>query len=201
MSRFPVPDILPALGERFSPKAFAEQAVPDAALKTLFRAFSWAPSCYNDQPWRLIVGQRDAADDTTWKKLLALCAERNRQWARTAPVLMLSVAVSRYRHNGEPNRFAEHDVGLAMGNLLAQATALGLVAHQVGGYDDESAVQAFALPEFCRPMAVVALGYHGDPATLPKGVAERAPTDRERLPLSEIVFGEHFGAPFMDFTD
>lgn len=83
-----------------------------------------------------------------------------------------------------------------MGALAAQATALGLSLHQMGGYDRDAARATFEIPEDAEPMAAVALGYRGGPERLPDGVIERAPAGRERLPVASIVFTGHFGQAF-----
>lgn len=189
------PPLIAALAERYSPKAFSSRAVPCALLASLFEAVRWAPSCYNDQPWRLIVAERGAADDAH-SRLLGCLNERNRLWASTAPVLMLSVAATRYRHSGAPNPFAQHDLGLAIGAMLAQATAHGLAVHQMGGFDRETARTAFALPAEAEPVAAIALGFRGDAGALPAGVEERRPEARDRLAREDIVFAGSFGNPW-----
>lgn len=189
------PPLIAALADRYSPKAFSSRAVPCALLASLFEAVRWAPSCYNDQPWRLIVAERSSAD-AAHERLLACLNERNRRWASAAPVLMLSVAVTRYRHSGATNPFALHDLGLAVGALLAQATAHGLAVHQMGGFDGDAARTAFALPAHTAPVAAIALGFRDDAAALPAGVEARRPESRERLAREDIVFAGHFGTPW-----
>jgi hypothetical protein len=61
----------------------------------------------------------------------------NIEWAQDAPVLMLSIVKLRFTDDGKPNRHAFHDVGLAVGNLIFQATALGLSLHQMTGFHVE----------------------------------------------------------------
>ncbi|MGH7236266.1 MAG: nitroreductase family protein, partial [Nitrospiraceae bacterium] len=129
-AQYPIHDLLQ---KRWSPRAFSGRAVEADKLRILFEAARWAPSSFNEQPWSFIVATKD--DQANFDRLLRCLLEGNRAWARHAPVLRLSVAKLRFEEDGEPNRHAFHDVGLAVENLVIQATALGLVVHQMAGFD------------------------------------------------------------------
>lgn len=181
------------LSARWSPRAFADRPVEDDKLRSLFEAARWAPSCYNDQPWRFVLTRRGV--DAGHAKLLECLVPANQAWAATAPVLVLTVASQTFRHNGQPNRWAWYDAGLAVGSLLAQATALGLVAHQMAGFDAEAARAALHVPSGNDVVAVTALGYLGHPSVLPPGVEEKAQDKRERRALHEFVFSGDWASP------
>ncbi len=100
---------------RWSPYAFADKPVDPADLHSLLEAARWAPSSFNEQPWRFIVATRD--DPEIFQRLLDCLAPANQEWAGKVPVLMLSVAALRFAKNGKPNRHALHDVGLASAML------------------------------------------------------------------------------------
>ena len=184
------------LAARWSPRAFAAAPVEHDQLRTLFEAARWAPSCYNDQPWRFVLARRGR--DEAYGKLLQCLVPANQAWAATAPILILVVAAKTFRHNGQSNRYAWYDAGQAVANLLCQATVLGLMAHQMAGFDPVRAHADLGLPDAFDAVAVMALGYHGEPSMLPAGVAEKLPEQRERLPLSAIVFAGGWGRPFGD---
>jgi len=182
--------ISPDLSRRFSPRAFAEREVATALLTQLFEAARWAPSCYNDQPWSFIVTRR--GHGSGYAKLLDCLVESNRMWAVTAPVLVLNVARRCFLHNGQFNRHAWYDLGQAVAGLLVEATRAGLHAHQMAGFDAVRAIQAFALPAGFDAVAIMALGYHGEPSRLPSGVSEKSPAARERRPQTAFVFAEQW---------
>ena len=121
--------------------------------------------------------------------------EANQAWAKDAPVLMVSVASMRYARNDRPNAHAWHDVGLATGNLLAEATARGLLAHQMGGFSADVVRERFGLPEHFEPVAAIAIGHHGDPAAADEALAGRERHPRARRPPAEIAFGRAWGEP------
>ncbi len=118
----------------------------------------------------------------------------NREWASSAPVLIITVARVNYPHNEKPNRHAWHDVGLATGNLMTQAAALGLVTGPMGGFDPRAAREKLHIPEGWEPVAVIALGYPAD-ADASAGAGAHSAKPRDRKPLEEIAFGGDWGEP------
>jgi nitroreductase len=187
----PIEDLI---ARRWSPRAFEERAIEPEKLKCLFEAARWAPSSNNEQPWRFVVTSRHDAP-TEHDRLLACLTERNRTWAFRAPILMLSVASLHFEDDGKPNRHAYHDTGMAVGNLLLQATALGLQVHQMAGFDVQRARETCLIPTGFEPVAMIALGYPGDPAVLPDGLREREMKSRERQPIVDFVFTTSWGRP------
>lgn len=177
------------IAERWSPVAFSDKPVGQEVLNSLFEAARWAPSSYNAQPWKFMVAQKG---EDLYPVLLDLLNEANQQWARTAPVLVLSMAEMVPPGRSSKNKFAFHDTGMAVANLLAQATASGLYVHQMGGYDAEGARKVLNLPADLEPAAMIAIGYKGDPARLPADIASRETNERTRLPMSEFVFNAKF---------
>lgn len=162
--------------KRFSPKAFASQAVSKEVLEQLFEAARQAPSSYNEQPWRFIYATKD--NQEAYEKLLACLNEKNQSWAQHAPVLMLSIAKTTFTKNGKINRHAWHDTGMAVAFLSLKATELDLYIHQMAGFYPEKAKELLHIPEGYEPVAMAALGYLGEEENPNKG----------RKPIEEIAF-------------
>ncbi len=179
------------LRERWSPRAFDSKPVDAATLKSLFEAARWAPSSYNEQPWAFIVGTKDKPEE--YAKVLECLIEFNQSWAKAAPVLVLSVAHGVFEKNGQPNRHAFHDVGLAMSDLTVQATVAGLQVHQMAGIVPDKAKQVFGIPDGWEAVAAAAIGYPGDPAALNEQLKERELGERTRKPISSFVFSGQWG--------
>jgi|TARA_B100000809_G_scaffold187715_1_gene186036 nitroreductase len=186
--------LIESISRRWSPRAFATTPVSQDRLRQLLEAARWAPSCYNAQPWTFIVGTQDNPE--TFRKLSKCLVPVNQSWAAKAPVLMLALAELNFAHNGKPNRHAAHDVGLALGNLLNQATILGLQAHLMAGFSGDTARELFAVPDTHDPVTMLALGYPGDPESLPDTLREKELAPRTRKSLDEIAFGGTLGESF-----
>jgi nitroreductase len=181
------------LAKRWSPRAYdTDQAVDGSTLTACLEAARWAPSCFGDEPWRFLVCNR-SNDEAAWQKLLNCLAPKNQQWASHAPVLILTCADSLFGQNGKPNRWGQYDMGAAAVSLCLQATALGLITHQMGGFDTESTREAFAIPERFTPMSIIAIGYKGDYTSLDEGFQGSEAADRSRKNMHDIVFRAAWG--------
>ncbi len=187
-TQYPIHDLL---RRRWSPRAFSDRRVEPDKLRSLWEAARWAASSFNEQPWSFIVATKE--DEAEYARLLSCLVEGNIQWAQHAPVLMVSVARLSFEEDGKPNRHAFHDVGQAAANLTVQATALGLMVHQMAGILPDKVRALYGVPEQYEPVAGIALGYPGDPQALPERLRQRELAPRERKPLPEFVFTGHWG--------
>lgn len=183
--------ILSILSERWSPYGFGPRPVAEADLRSLFEAARWAASSYNEQPWHYLVATKGNPQE--FERLLSCLVEANQAWAKAAPVLALGVVNLQFAHNHKDNRAAVHDLGLASGNLLAEATARGLLVHQMIGILPDKARQIYQIPEHCEAWTALAIGYQGDPATLTEAIRERDLAPRQRKPLHKFVFSGQWG--------
>lgn len=186
---FPVHELV---RRRWSRRSFSERPINEATLQTLFEAARWAPSSYNEQPWRFVLTRKGSG---AFDHLAACLTGNNARWAPDAPVLILSVAKLDVAQTGMPNRHAFHDVGLAVGNLTLQASALDLFVHQMAGFDVDKAREAFSIPQGYEPVAVLAIGYAGDQNALPDDLRDRELRPRVRKPLRDFVFANRWGNP------
>ncbi len=172
------------ISDRWSPVAFDDRPVEYDQLHLLFEAAKWAPSAMNAQPWRFISATKDMSD---YAVILDLLSERNKVWASTAPLLVIPLAQVISTYKNRPNRLAFYETGMAVGNLMIQATAMGLMVHQMAGYDLERAKETLVIPTRYEPMIIMAIGYKGDPAKLPAKVAAWENRERTRLEISKFL--------------
>jgi nitroreductase len=103
--------------------------------------------------------------------------------------------------NGKPNRHAFHDMGLIAENMVLQATALGLMVHQMAGIKPEKVRDVFALPEGYEAVTGIAIGYEGDASHLSAELQQRQLSHRSRKPLKEFIFSERWGTPSKAIMD
>jgi nitroreductase len=172
---------------RWSAYGYSNRAVPEADLRSLFEAARWAPSSFNEQPWSYIVARRK--DEAEFERMLSCLVESNQRWAKEAPVLALGVAHMRLARNDKQNRHAFHDLGLATANLCVEATARGLVVHQMAGILPDRARESYGVPEDCEVATGIAIGYAVGPEEGVNSFEERDSKPRSRKPLKNFVFG------------
>ncbi len=159
------------------------ESLTNEELMPLFEAARWAPSSYNNQPWRFIYAKRETEH---WNVLFGLLGEFNQSWAHTASALVVVVSKMTFDFNKEPSITHQFDTGSAWENLALEASARGLVAHGIQGFDYEKAHTELQIPEGYEVLAMIAIGKPGKKEDLDPSLQEREiPSDRK--PLSEIV--------------
>jgi nitroreductase len=173
------------LAARRSSRAFSVKAVDQQSLQLLFEAARWTPSLSNEQPWNFLVTTQTKRE--SYDRLLHCLIEFNRHWAQHAPILILMTTNLNFASNGKRNSHAWYDSGQAAANLTFQATALGLIVHQMAGFDSDKVRQEFAIPLDQEPTVVIALGYPGDPNTLPEKLQQRELSARTRKTQDQFV--------------
>ncbi|MEZ5352789.1 MAG: nitroreductase family protein [Bryobacteraceae bacterium] len=180
------------LSTRWSPYAFSPRTVSDHDLQSLFTAASWAASSFNEQPWRYIVERQSGGP--AFQAVLECLSPPNQDWARYAPVLAIGLFKTAFTRNGKLNRVALHDLGQAAANMATEATARGLVIHQMAGVDLDRVRTLYAVPADFEPATAIAIGYPaspGDPSHA--SLSGRDAGTRTRRPLAEFVFAGKFG--------
>jgi len=169
--------------DRWSPRAMSGETIAEQELMVLFEAARWAPSAFNNQPWRILYARRDSEH---WPLFLSLLVEGNRAWANQAAALLLFVSKTTFDHNGEPARTHTYDTGAAWENLALQAMLRGYVAHGMQGFDYERARQELQVPDEYQVEAMAAIGLPGPKESLPEMLqAKEAPNDRR--PIAQSV--------------
>lgn len=191
MSRTPDHPVEPLFVDRWSPRSFSGEPIPDEVLHSAFEAARWAPSASNGQPWRFIVSRNG---DASWPVFLGLLATRNREWAQSASALVAIVSYTLIERRGEIVHNSSHsfDSGAAWANFAHQALLLGWHTHGIGGFDREGARFALAIPDDYAVEAIVAIGRQGTLDTLHADFhASEQPSTRR--PLADFVFEGRFG--------
>jgi nitroreductase len=171
---------------RWSPRSYTSQPVSAGALHSLLEAARWAASCFNVQPWNLVVVRKEQ-DAAAHAALVECLSANNQRWAGAAPVLILACASTTFPQNGQANRHAWYDTGAAMAQLAVQAVALGMQAHQMAGFDAAKAREAMGVPEGFDPISVTSIGYAGSPDALPDDLKQRETAPRVRRTVEEIT--------------
>ena len=175
------------LSARWSPYAIdPNREVSAEDLNALFEAARWTMSSYNAQPWRYIVGVKDRSREV-WQRVFDCLVEGNQPWAKNAPVLAIGLTSNVFDYNGQPNKAAHHDLGAASASLTLEATARGLVVHQMIGIEPDKVREAFGIADPIEPLTGLAIGYAGKSDVVEQTYAERDARPRERTPLSDLI--------------
>lgn len=190
MNRFKVAatdhPILPALAHRYSAYAWEARDISPEDLNSIFEAGRWAPSSFNEQPWRYIVATRQ--EPAEFERLLSCLVESNQRWARAVPVLALGATRLTYTRNSKPNRVALHDLGLASAFLVVEAMSRGIYVHQMGGILPDRARELYGIPPEFEVITGLAMGYPLPPEQVPEEWKARDLAPRTRRPLSQTAF-------------
>ncbi len=189
-----VQGLLEPIRTRYSTRTFLPNRVEKEKVDLLLEAARWAPSCYNEQPWRFLVGERDGMGD--YNAILSGLVEFNQMWAKSAPLLIVVLSAKNWSSSGKPNSWAGYDTGLAVGNLTLQAQHMGLYTHQMGGFVLETLRKNCEIPEEYEVYSVMAVGYIGNLSELPEMLREREVGERQRKNLAEIAFTSKWGNPY-----
>lgn len=165
---------------------FSQREIEQEKLDQIFESARWAPSSYNEQPWRFIYASK--SDKENYEKMEASLFESNKAWAGSAPMLITVLAKTNFSHNNQVNRHAYYDVGQAVATLALQATELGLYLRQMAGFDAEKLIRYLGIPEGYDPVAIIAMGYEGtvDDKT-DERLAWKQNHKRTRKDLDELV--------------
>lgn len=178
----PVHDLIRS---RWSARSFSDKPIAQADLDTIFEAASWAFSAINAQPWEYVYAHRSAP--AAFEKLWNCLLPGNQPWAKNAAVLAVSLAKKQF-DNGNPNASALHDVGAANANLALQATALGIYAHPMGGFDKKAVIELLHLdPNEVEPVICLALGYLDEAEKLEEPFQSRELTGRSRKAVKDFA--------------
>jgi nitroreductase len=178
--------LTPVLAKRSSPRAFSRDHVLDADhLGPSFEAARWAPSSSNSQPWSFVVGFRG---DDVFALILASLASGNAVWAQHASAIVANIAELE-TEEGKARSHAIYDLGQAVAHFSAQATADGLIVHQMAGFDADVLGKSLALDNRHRVVTVMVVGAPGNVEDLPENLQERERAPRVRKPLSDVVSG------------
>lgn len=176
------------LAERWSGRAYDDSVpVSEQQLTALTEAARWAPSCFGEAPWRYLICDK-FTNEAAWQKAFDALAPGNQEWAQNAPVLILAASVPEFSQNDKPNRWSGYDTGAASISLCLQATAMGLMSHQMGGFDSDKMREHFDIPNNIQMWAMIAIGHPAPLDSLNEEQMERELKPRERRPLSQQFF-------------
>jgi nitroreductase len=185
--------ILEIIQKRWSPYSFSSDPIEEYKLKAMMEAAGYAPSSNNEQPWMFVFTTRQTMD--VFNDYLGFMFDSNKIWAEHAYALIISMARTKLSYNGKPNRYAFHDTGMAVSNLLLQALSMDIYVHQMGGFSVDKVKEYFKLNDDLEPVAMMAVGNLGDGSSLSPELLKRDEKRRPRKPVNEFAFKNSLNDP------
>ena len=175
--------INPLILNRWSPRSMTGEELDNEEIMSLFEAARWAPSSYNNQPWRFIYAKRNTEH---WDRLFNLLAEGNRAWAKNSALLVVVISRKNFEYNEKPAITHQFDTGSAWENLALEAFSRGIVAHGMQGFDYDKARIDLEIPIDFEVMAMIAIGKKGSRDNLSPELQKKEKLS-DRKPLKDIV--------------
>ncbi len=190
-------EILKEIEERRARRGLSEDSVPPETVGRILNAATFAPSCFNNQPWRIIAVENlpEAAPAVGIRAALT----PGNAWAlRAAWFFVLATGPHLDCRLDEGRDYALFDVGQASMALQLQAQHEGLIAHPMAGFSPKKVREAVQLPLELMPVVVIALGRSGSTDALNEQQKASETGPRVRKPLGEVAFLGTYGKPFSD---
>ena len=172
---------------RYSGRNFDNsRAVEDSKIDYLIDIARWSPSCFSEEPWRYLFGNKYSNLDT-WNDIYSCLAEANQLWAKDCPLFTVIFCKDHFSKNGKINYWAKYDTGASAFSMMLGAVDIGLIAHQMGGFDTEFLCKKLDIPEDFTVISVMCLGYakqEDDDIDLNNKMLFK----RVRKPINELFF-------------
>jgi len=180
-TQFPVIDLIK---NRWSARSFSSKEISNETLHTIIEAAAWAPSANNEQPWKFLIAKNG---EEKFAKVWGSLMSGNQPWCKNAAAFICVYASNTFQASGKPNAWASHDVGIATGYLLLQATSMDVYCHPMAGYDKQKLSEAFDLSEDLVPQCIIALGYLDEAEKLEEPFKTREVTPRSRKSVESLL--------------
>jgi len=178
----------PLILNRWSPRAMTGEEMTEKELMALFEAARWAPSSYNNQPWRFLYARKNTS---SWPLFFNLMIEFNQGWTKNASALVVVISAKNFEHNNKPARTHSFDTGAAWMSMALEGAWRGYVMHGMEGFDFEKAKVDLGVPDDYQVEAMIAIGKRAPMSQLPPELQKReAPSTRR--PLDEIMIEGKF---------
>jgi len=147
--------ILDEIIYRWSPRSMDAKRLPDTVLDPLFEAAGYAPSAFNNQPWRFYYAQKGSKSFTD---LLNLLSSFNQQWCKSASFLIILVSKKSFDYHGKFDRTHSFDSGAAWEAFAIEGVRRNLVVHGMSGFDYDKAKEYLKLDDDFQAECMIAVG-------------------------------------------
>ncbi len=180
--------LIEIIRQRRSRRAISKEKLTETKIDSLIRAAHLAPSCFNNQPWRFVL-----VDESEKLCRIKEALPGGNYWAKKAPLIIAVVSRKGLDCDLSHDRiYYKFDCGLAVENLLLQATDMDLVAHPIAGFDPEVTREVLNVPEEFDLITLIIVGKPGNPNELSDKHRKVELGERKRTPLEQVVARNKF---------
>lgn len=180
--------INPLIAARRARRALSDTPVSREEIETLIEAAHLAPSCFNNQPWRFV-----AIDDPETLKAVKEAMPKGNYWTAPAPAIVAVVSKPDLDCQLSDERdYYQFGCGMAVGNLMIQATGMGLIAHPIAGFKPVVVKEILGIPNDRVLITLVVIARPGDPEKLGEKHREEELGTRKRKPLTDVLSWNRF---------
>ncbi len=168
-------DVMTAIRERRSVRAYTDQPVEEEKLKAVLEAARLAPSASNRQEWRFVV----VTDPDKRRELGRLAL--NQTFIADAPVVIACCADTDHHTMRCGQKSYPIDVAIAIDHMTLAAVELGLGTCWIGAFDEPGVKSLLGIPDAIPVVELLPLGYPAD-----------SPRPKRRLEFDRIVHWEEW---------
>ena len=186
-------EVSEAVKRRRALRAFDIRPILEENLEALIEAMRLAPSCSNNQPWRVTLV---TAEERLMHVKEALTPKN--AWATRAPLIMaISSKPADDCRSNDGRDYYLFDCGIAVGEMILRATELGIIAHCIGGFDPMKVKQALDIPKDYVVITLMICAYPGTDESFLTDKQKREQAERpERKPIGENFYRDVWDQPF-----
>jgi nitroreductase len=187
-------EVREAIQIRRARRKFDTRPIEEDKIMLLIEAMRLAPSCNNNQPWRVVV-----AKDKESLERIKVALSKGNAYVKNAPLIFAVCGkVEDDCHLNDRRDYFLFGCGLAVGEMMLQATELGLIAHPIAGYDPLMVKKNLNIPDDYVLIALVNIGYPGTDVSMLSEKQILAEAARpERKPIGDNFFKGSWGNPLI----
>ena len=187
--------ILHEIESRRARRGLSTEPVDEGIAFELVYAATLAPSCANNQPWRIIAVKNEAGKAQAEAVRAALTL--GNIWAQRAAWFFVFCTGTHLDCRLDEGRdYAYFDIGQAAMALQFQAQHEGLIAHPMAGFSPFKLRAALSIPKEVVPLVICAVGKPGPNDALSDKQKVDETSTRNRRPIGEVIYRDSFGTPF-----
>ncbi len=186
-------EVKTAIEKRRAYRSLQKAKITDDLIKTLGKAASLSPSCFNNQPWKFVF----VYNEEILEKMVSALSSGNQSWAKNASMI---IAVLGKKEDdcvikGEKGERAYYlfDIGQSVAFLILQAVDLGYVAHPIAGYNPNLVREILSIPSSYKVVNLIIIGKKNPNNDNLSEKQRKSELERPtRHPLDDFVFHNKF---------